>query len=173
MYMLFYTSFPLRDNFSMSFSVSAIETNLAIICACAPTLRGLVRSWFPQALITSAGEFDTTEDISSEMRSASRGVVRNSILQSNRYSVRFSSRRSFSGDGLFGYGKDGRGRVICSTHSHTEGLGFSPSEEEMMTYDGILRTTSVAVRHAGGSSAGGSRLGTGTISVERSSGGSV
>lgn len=50
--------FPLpRDadlTYPITFVVSNVEANLAIICACVPALRGLARSWWPRLFRASA-----------------------------------------------------------------------------------------------------------------------
>ena len=150
MYVIFYGDFTKLDHFDMTFCLSAIETNLAIVCACAPTLRGLVRSWFPRALVKTADESGTGDGISTEMQCASTGGPGDSILESRRRgsvqsgSYRHSNNSIIDGDGgnagRFGSGKDDR-------EAHAEGrLGPCPSEEDMMAYSGILVTTNMVLR---------------------------
>ncbi|OHE96405.1 CFEM domain-containing protein [Colletotrichum orchidophilum] len=118
--------------YDIRFTYSAVETNLAIIAASAPALRGLFLRWFPKF---------------------------------------FASLKS-SSNGRDGYGRSGdptkksratgpatatRGRSNTTNHDNTFQLksmkgrseirGHSPttSEEEIMTYDGIMRTTEVNV----------------------------
>jgi len=137
MYLLLYTSIPYDlQHYTMSFCLSAVETNLAIVCACAPTLRGLVRTWFPRALHT-VNECDDTDGPFTEAKSSSAAGTRDGGQPSKP--------NLGSGDGL-GYHKDGRGRVLCS-HAAVGGLGLSPSEEDIMRSNGILRTTDVVVEH--------------------------
>lgn len=138
MYMLFYyDTRPIRY-YTMSFCLSSVETNLAIVCACAPTLRGLVRSWFPRFLGLAPVVADADDDdvFAPESKSPTAAST----------SARDSVRRSRVGDGAFAYPKDGRGRVLCS-HAEVEGLGITPSEEDIMRSNGILRTTDVVVKH--------------------------
>lgn len=127
----------------MSFSLSAVETNLAIVCACAPTLRGLVRSWFPRALGTDATAVADPDDDDIFTRESKSQTPAGAT-------ARDRSRRSRAGvgidDGAFAYPKDGRGRVLCG-HAEVEGLGITPSEEDIMRSNGILRTTDVVVEH--------------------------
>ncbi|KAK0639058.1 hypothetical protein B0T16DRAFT_462766 [Cercophora newfieldiana] len=132
LYLLFYSE-PAQclEYYTMSFCVSAVETNLAIVCACAPTLRGLVRSWFPRAL--NAGEnIHQTQDTVTEAKLSSTGGTRDSGVQVKPV---FNTTE---------YGKDGRGRVLCS-HAAVGGLGLTRSDEDIMRSNGILRTTDVVV----------------------------
>jgi hypothetical protein len=133
--MLFYSEAArFLEYYSMSFCLSAVETNLAIICACAPTLRGLVRTWFPRAL-TARDDYDETDDHCTEAKSSSGAGTGDSAQQ---------SKPAFNINDGFGYRKDGRGRVLCS-HAAVGGLGLTPSEEDIMRSNGILRTTDVVV----------------------------
>ncbi|KAL0944005.1 uncharacterized protein CTRU02_201892 [Colletotrichum truncatum] len=116
--------------YDIRFTYSAVETNLAIITASAPALRGLFLRWFPKF---------------------------------------FASLKS-SSNGRYGYGRSGdptkksrvtatatRGRSTTHTESNTFQLknmkgrseirSHSPttSEEEIMTYDGIMRTREVNI----------------------------
>ncbi|KAK5657263.1 hypothetical protein OQA88_3322 [Cercophora sp. LCS_1] len=137
LYMLFYYNIFEIKHFTMSFVLSAVETNLAIVCACAPTLRGLVRSWFPRAL--AAEQFANTDDPYVEAKSPSSAGVR----QGNRTSF---------GDCMFGYPKEARGRAQVEV----EGLGLTPSEEDIMR-DNVrtnARTTDAIVERDDGSSRG-------------------
>jgi len=130
MYLLFYSNGPeCLEYYTMSFCLSAVETNLAIVCACAPTLRGLIRTWFPRAL-NAAGNYDINEaeDTFTDAKSSSAAGTRDSGVQSKPV---FNTSE---------YGKDGRGRVLCS-HAAVGGLGLTPSEEDIMRSNGVLRTT--------------------------------
>jgi len=135
--MLFYSDARFLEHYTMSFTLSAVETNLAIVCACAPTLRGLVRTWFPRAL-TAANEYNVADlDPYTEAKSVSAAGTGDSGAQ---------SKPIFNTSERFTYRKDGRGRVLCS-HPESEGLGLTPSEEDIMRSNGILRRTDVVVEH--------------------------
>ncbi|KAK1754735.1 hypothetical protein QBC47DRAFT_225254 [Echria macrotheca] len=158
LYMLFYSDVRTIPNYSMSFCLSAVETNLAIICACAPTLRGLVRSWFPSSRRTlskiffSPNKDDDGNPIISETSktntstaaaATSAGAAGIGGTEKDREVVREKKNMTMA---EFGYPKDGRGRVLCS-HAGVEGLGLTPSEEDIMRSNGILRRTDVVVEH--------------------------
>lgn len=130
--------------YDIRFTYSAVETNLAIICASAPALRGLFIKWFPQFF--------------SSLWYGSKKYGESGNWYSNRYGSR--------------YGKGARGRIASlakrgqessitrSYHQPTgngtyklqdmSGVGAknpstNTSEEEIMTYNGIMRTTQVDV----------------------------
>ena len=144
--MLFYSDARFMEHYSVSFTLSAVETNLAIVCACAPTLRGLLRSWFPRAL-GAAGEYNETGDLDPyvDAKSSSAAGDRGSVRQSKKCVF---GKEEDGGDELFGYPKDGRGRVLCS-RAEVEGLGLTASEEEIMTCNRILKTTDVVIEQEG------------------------
>jgi hypothetical protein len=128
MYLLFYSNATeCLEYYTMSFCLSAVETNLGIVCACAPTLRGLVRTWFPRAL-NAAANLNETDDTFTDAKSSSAAGARDSGVQSK------------PGFNTSEYEKDGRGRVLCS-HAAVGGLGLTPSEEDIMRSNGVLRTT--------------------------------
>ncbi|KAK3344258.1 hypothetical protein B0T25DRAFT_462534 [Lasiosphaeria hispida] len=146
LYLLFFSSHGQTENYTMSFCLSAVETNLAIICACAPTLRGLLRSWFPRVLVTGAGREYATGIPYSEVAAAGN---RNSYRYSSRYhSNRYSTRFSFCNEGQFCV-KGAAPPRNTNTNNHTqasEGLGRSLSQEEIMSYHGgVMRTTTTDV----------------------------
>ncbi|OAA67983.1 hypothetical protein SPI_00178 [Niveomyces insectorum RCEF 264] len=105
---------PAADpTYTLGFCTSAIETNLAIICASAPSLRGLVRSWFPNFLSINYPNYDP------------------------RYPSNSNARAGYGGQRSNPYGNG-------STHTAVNSSP-SASEEEIMTYNGIMRTTNVKV----------------------------
>ncbi|KAH6679925.1 hypothetical protein F5X68DRAFT_234448 [Plectosphaerella plurivora] len=126
-YKLFFTPFdPTVDHFhNIVLVYSNIEVNLAIICACIPALRPLFRRWFPGLFggssANSAQPFSGHTFGSSTRGDASNGGTNNITLKSLR--------------------SDGSHR--------TEIRGASPtgSEEEIMTYNGIIRTANVNVAY--------------------------
>ena len=101
---------------SLSGTLSSIEVNLAIIACCGPALRPLFRKMFPRLF---SGR--TTNEA---------GIYKS---------------QSKYGNGTGGVGsfhlKD-----MSRTRTQTEIRGYTPngSEEEIMTYNGILRTTAVS-----------------------------
>ncbi|KAK0704877.1 hypothetical protein B0H67DRAFT_362884 [Lasiosphaeris hirsuta] len=134
LYMLFFSPHGLSENYTMSFCLSAVETNLGIICACAPTLRGLLRAWFPRVLVTGAGRQYATGIPYSEVAAAGN---RNSYRYSSRYhsNNRYSARFSFCNEGQFCV-KGGPGN-----HVQAEGaMGRSLSQEEIMSHPAVLRS---------------------------------
>lgn len=143
MYMLFYYNIWEIKYFSMSFTLSSVETNLAIVCACAPTLRGLLRSWFPRAL--AAEEFvNADDDPYVEAKSPSSAGVRP------------NNRTSF-GECMFGYPKEARARA----HVEVEGLGLTPSEEDMIRENRAIAVRTDVVESDNRSSRGGEDEGIG------------
>ncbi|RBR11054.1 uncharacterized protein FIESC28_09199 [Fusarium coffeatum] len=104
---------------SLSGTLSSIEVNLAIIACCGPALRPLFRKMFPRLF---SGR--TTNEA---------GIYKS---------------QSKYGNGTGGVGsfhlKD-----MSRTRTQTEIRGYTPngSEEEIMTYNGILRTTAVDIKY--------------------------
>ncbi|OLN84895.1 hypothetical protein CCHL11_03882 [Colletotrichum chlorophyti] len=115
--------------YDIRFTYSAVETNLAIITASAPALRGLFLRWFPKFFASvkssSEGKYgygrsgDPTKR-SRTMATATRG--RPPTHHADAFQL-----------------KNMKGRSEIRSHSPTT------SEEEIMTYDGIMRTTEVNV----------------------------
>jgi hypothetical protein len=116
--------------YTLGFCTSAIETNLAIITASAPALRPLFRRWFPQLFSNGTGTnsaFPDTYGLTGNHRSrvtAGRSEHHHSMT---------------SGLGL----KDLKDKSQFKVRSHSP----SGSEEEIMTFDGIMRTTAVRVSY--------------------------
>ncbi|KAG5660245.1 hypothetical protein KAF25_003767 [Fusarium avenaceum] len=122
---------PGEDTFYTVLPVwGAVETNIAIICASVPALRPLVRNWFP-ALFGSSGATSGTpygDRYANGYGNSARGA--SGLRSHNHDDIRM---------------KDLRG----SRNQHTEIRSVSPSgsEEEIMTYNGIMRTTNVNVSY--------------------------
>lgn len=113
-------------HYSITIVYSTIEVNLAIISASVPALRYLVRNWFPRLFgSTAKGKYNTSGNVyyGANSRTAPRTA---DVI------------------GL----KDIRG----SRH-HTEIRSDSPtgSEEEIMTYNGIIRTMDVSQTYSSAS----------------------
>ena len=174
-----YTGFfkpPTADStYSLGFCTSGIETNLAIVCASAPSLRGLVRSWFPRFFSSNrpsgtpyyedryrlgdSSNFD--ESNTAAHRRIGTGYGRGSKAGGSR--IGKDGSRNADGTTVGGEGSTagksialrdlknkGSGMGISShTTTHTAIGGGSPtaSEEEIMSYNGIIRTTDVTVHY--------------------------
>lgn len=116
--------------YNIGFCTSVIETNLAIITASAPALKPLFRSWFPRLFSShSAGNPYSSGPYA-------RG--------NSRYGK--SSRRDTATAGLrSGHGgfvmKDMKGKIEIKSQNRND------SDEEIMTFNGIMKTTDVQVRY--------------------------
>lgn len=145
MYLLFYTDTSSIEHFTMSFCLSGIETNLAIVCACAPTLRGLARSLFPRRFPGSGGS--ASHDVHDHPDFFTDPDLKSPVTRDGGTTAAFGC-----------YPKDmmGRSRVVSTSRAAVSaGAGdgqvrLTPSEEEIVTaYNGIMMTTDVAVEHDG------------------------
>ncbi|EPE04902.1 cfem domain-containing protein [Ophiostoma piceae UAMH 11346] len=174
-----YTAFfkpPGSDpTYSLGFCTSGIETNLAIICASAPSLRGLVRSWFPRFFSSNrpsgnpyyedryrlGDSSNFNESNAAGGRRGGNGYGRGSKAAGSR--IGHDGSRNMDGNTVVGESssagksialrdlKNKGGGMGISGHSttHTAIGGGSPtaSEEEIMSYNGIIRTTDVMVHY--------------------------
>lgn len=107
-------------------ALSMIETNLAIITACVPALRPLFVIWLPRWFRNkSSGEGGAYPT------SGFDGTTRKTLGTRKTTGPRSTSQA---------FEMESRGGI------HTEIRGHSPtgSEEEIMTYNGIIRTTNVS-----------------------------
>lgn len=131
-YQAFFTvSGPNSDpTYTLGFCTSAIETNLAIVTASAPALRGLFRKWFPRFFSSRSKYAGTSDRYADNMRSG-----KNEFGNTSR--IHTTAGTSFALKDLKG------------TKTRTEVRGTSPtaSQEEIMTYNGIMRTTNVSVHY--------------------------
>lgn len=112
--------------YNIGFVTSAIETNLALITASVPALTPLLRTWFPSWF--GGGP------------SGGNGVTKNNYVdippKGTMQPIRRINLRDLKRDnGSLG------SRGIAELRSHSP----SRSEEEMMTMNGIVRTTDMAV----------------------------
>ncbi|KAK4202369.1 hypothetical protein QBC40DRAFT_263419 [Triangularia verruculosa] len=136
---LFYGEHNGKDPFhDVTVTLSVVEANIAIVTACAPALRPLFRMWMP---VLFGG---TTERYANK-------YTPNSKLP---YYADQSNTRGANGTGM--RGDDVNLKTLKSTKmrdGHTECRSASPSgsEEEIMTYNGIMRTTDVSVQYDGAS----------------------
>ncbi|PNP74176.1 hypothetical protein FNYG_12483 [Fusarium nygamai] len=104
---------------SLGDTLSSIEVNLAIIACCGPALRPLFRRMFPR-LFSGKSTNDTRKyNTPSRYGNGTAGVTSFHLKDMHR------------------------------SRTQTEIRGYSPngSEEEIMTYNGILRTTAVDVKY--------------------------
>ncbi|KAK3986613.1 hypothetical protein QBC44DRAFT_332980 [Cladorrhinum sp. PSN332] len=149
LYLLFYSPIGDAPHYTMSFVLSAVETNLAIVCACAPAMWGLGRIWFPNFFVVAANN-RTSGGEEAGMTSRTN--------QTWRYSTRrYGATRAVVEDGhvngTTGPGTRGSGAPIGGTgSSHVEAsalglerggggggrLGLTPSEEEIMINYGVV-----------------------------------
>lgn len=114
--------------YNIGFVASAVETNVAIMAASAPAVKPLFRRWFPR-LFSSAGPTDGPY-------SGGTG--------------RYAS-RTVGGSTLKGSGRSGRNTFEMRSkrgQSETESSSRGDSEEKIMTFDGIVKTTNVSVQYA-------------------------
>lgn len=147
-YLLFYSPLGEAPYFSMSFILSAVESNLAIACACAPTLWGLARLWFPSVFGNQAGVGGgggPTRGLGMTARTSQTWRY-----STQRYRARAADDVIVSGDGMGG-GGEGGGPICGTGSSHVEAaglggsngggrrLGLTPSEEEIMVNYGIVQ----------------------------------
>lgn len=117
--------------YTLGFCTSAIETNLAIITASAPALRPLFRKWFPRFFSTRTGDntgYPDTYGLSGNHRSRITGG-------------RTNDHHSMTPGMVL---KDLKDKSQYKVRSHSP----SASEEEIMTFNGIMRTTAVRVSYA-------------------------
>ncbi|KAF6796334.1 CFEM domain-containing protein [Colletotrichum sojae] len=115
---------------------SAIEVNLSIIAACVPALRPLFRKWMP-------GMFSNKSSNDAGPYAGSGQYARYGTGTGNGNGTGASSNhhhRNTVGNGF---------PLKDMRSTHTEIRGHSPdgSEEEIMTFNGIIRTTNVQVTY--------------------------
>ncbi|KAI5867230.1 hypothetical protein GGS23DRAFT_166830 [Durotheca rogersii] len=133
--------YPMKYDYSydIRFTYSAVETNLAIISASGPALRPLFMVWFPRFFSSLRGTTNPNyryrdaayalNDTENAKKSATRtGTHGNSSKSEHTYTPAF---------------------MLKDTKRRTEIRGHSPtdSEEEIMTYNGIVRTTEVDIQY--------------------------
>ncbi|KAF6808352.1 hypothetical protein CSOJ01_07579 [Colletotrichum sojae] len=126
--------------YDIRFTYSAVETNLAIITASAPALRGLFLRWFPKFFASlkssSNGRYgygrsgDPTKNANGTMGARTRTTA--TATKPRRASRSHHAAEAFQLKSM-------KGRSEIRSHSPTT------SEEEIMTYDGIMRTTEVNI----------------------------
>ncbi|KAF6836250.1 hypothetical protein CPLU01_03748 [Colletotrichum plurivorum] len=126
--------------YDIRFTYSAVETNLAIITASAPALRGLFLRWFPKffASLKSSSNgrygYGRSGDPTKNANGTTGGRTRTTATATK---PRRASRSHHAAEAF--QLKSMKGRSEIRSHSPTT------SEEEIMTYDGIMRTTEVNI----------------------------
>lgn len=157
---LFYVPGSIPDPFhDIGAILNVVEINIAIISASGPALRGLLRRWLPTWFGGSSGGKYGRYGTASSRRGTKygrgtgygRGTTRSHVYNNNE---------DYTADGLGhthtgGRGGSGGGIALKNMHhrpshgGHTEIRSISPSgsEEEIMTYNGIMRTTDVQVHY--------------------------
>ncbi|GJC93700.1 CFEM domain-containing protein [Colletotrichum higginsianum] len=120
--------------YDIRFTYSAVETNLAIIAASAPALRGLFLRWFPKffASLKSSSNPRYGYGPSGDPTRKSRTTATATATRGRAASHHHHHADTFQLKSM-------KGRSEIRSHSPTT------SEEEIMTYDGIMRTTEVNV----------------------------
>ncbi|KAF6830877.1 CFEM domain-containing protein [Colletotrichum plurivorum] len=115
---------------------SAIEVSLSIIAACVPALRPLFRKWMP-------GMFSNKSSNDAGPYAGSEQYARYGTGTGNGTGTGASSKHHHRNTVENGFPlKDMR-----STHTEIRGHSPDGSEEEIMTFNGIIRTTNVQVTY--------------------------
>lgn len=132
-------------HYNLGYVWTAVEVNLAVICCCMPALRPLGSRWFPKLFGTDPSRSTDLPYInnryggSSQVTSAARN---RSQPRDSHYAL-----------------KDLGSSWKQNQRTEIRGTSPSGSEEEIMTYNGILRTTNVNVTYEEGKrSDNGSRM---------------
>ncbi|KAI1084177.1 hypothetical protein F5B20DRAFT_523968 [Whalleya microplaca] len=128
--------YPMAPDYSydIRFTYSAVETNLAIITASGPALRPLFIVWFPRL-------FSSVRGTTNQNYRYGRGGY--AVNDTGNISKSGTHGNGSKADHLYGASsfplKDMKGRTEIRSQSPTT------SEEEIMTYNGIVRTTEVNI----------------------------
>ncbi|GAB1318388.1 hypothetical protein MFIFM68171_08598 [Madurella fahalii] len=149
-YKLFYVPQPDKDPFyDITVTLSVVEANVAIVSASGPALRPLFRSWMPTLFGGSTDRYGAnkyTPNPSSRYFTGPNSVATIGGGGGNNSAVRHGGRDSVSRHGSIPL-KNLRG--IKTGHAECRSVSPSGSEEEIMTYNGIMRTTNVRVHFDG------------------------
>lgn len=131
---------------NIGFVASMVENNLVIITASVPALKPLARRWFPRLFST------LSDNTYGNHNGGSRA------LSSNKYGCGtkngFKGSRISSGNGVFKLEhrpdvRDGRTEYSSRIKGGYD-IGERDSEESIMIYEGIIKTTNVSVRYGDG-----------------------
>ncbi|KAI1078397.1 hypothetical protein F5B20DRAFT_571641 [Whalleya microplaca] len=134
--------------YDISVTLNVVEINLAIISATGPALRPLMRRWFPKWFGGSSG---------AQYSSGARKYGSNPgyDLQS-RINVHYrNDTDNLSHGHNSGIALKGMSRSSKAQHTEIRSISPSGSEEEIMTYNGIMRTTDFRVNYDGETETGG------------------
>ncbi|KAF7944254.1 hypothetical protein EAE96_010656 [Botrytis aclada] len=151
---VFFNPPPYDSTRGISFITSAIEINLAIITASAPALKPMMRKWFPKLFGSSSdGAYNNQNSGPYDLQGHSR------YGRGTRNGAAFKSSRMSNGTGLIRLEdvpdmpdvKDGRMEDSNGIQRETS-KGDGDSDEEIMKYNGIIKTTSVGVQYEDGKS---------------------
>lgn len=134
-YRLLYLNEKSRHH-NIAYVWTAVEVNLAIVSCSMPALRPLFSRWYPKLFGNASSDKSREKPYGGGGSSSWMGAF------SNPASKRSRTRESHAPGGFML-----NDLHPSRKHAHTEIRGTSPtgSEEEIMTYDGILRTTAVNV----------------------------
>lgn len=134
-YKLFFTTpNPNDDHYhNITLVYSSVEVNLAIITATIPTLRPLFRQWFPTLF---GGSSQGRRPYYSEGAYGSRSRGAHTLQSDDRDASNAVSLKNLGG----GSGSRALRTEVTSASPNT-------SEEEIMRYHGIMRTTNVHVEY--------------------------
>ncbi|KAF7935213.1 uncharacterized protein EAE97_008120 [Botrytis byssoidea] len=150
---VFFNPPPVDSTRGISFVTSAIEINLAIITASAPALKPVMRQWFPKL-------FSSSSDGAYNNQSGRYALQGNSRCErGTRNGAGFKNSRVSNGNGLIRLedvpdipdDKNGRTEDPNGIQRETS-KGDGDSDEEIMKYNGIIKTTSVSVQYEDGKS---------------------
>ncbi|KAK8101901.1 integral membrane protein PTH11 [Apiospora kogelbergensis] len=155
---LFYYPDPNGDTFyDIKMVLSVVEVNTAIVTACAPVLRPLLRHFFPSLFsVASEDDYYHKHGASGGDGTANnpygQGSGRNfskKMYGSNDMSRTRSHRQNPHGGGGGIAMKPLRGFDSAQHSGHVEVRGSTPtgSDEAIMTYNGIMRTMDVKVQY--------------------------
>ena len=129
-YQGFFAPASADPTYTLGFCTSAVETNLAIITASAPALQPLFRKWFPRVFSNRSGGNSAYADTYGQSGNHRSRITagRNEHHHSMRPGMQL---------------KDLKDKSQFKVRSHSP----SASEEEIMTFNGIMRTTAVRVSY--------------------------
>ncbi|KAI2615847.1 hypothetical protein GGR54DRAFT_252136 [Hypoxylon sp. NC1633] len=128
--------YPMKYDYSydIRFTYSAVETNLAIITASGPALRPLFIVWFPRFFASLRGTANQN------YRCRDGPYALNDTGNANKPDTHGNSSKT---DNLYGTSSFARRDMKRRTEIRSQSP--TTSEEEIMTYNGIVRTTEVEI----------------------------
>ncbi|KAI1344275.1 hypothetical protein F5Y15DRAFT_107606 [Xylariaceae sp. FL0016] len=143
-YKLFYVqSDPNADPYySIGITLNVLEINLAIISAAIPTLRPLFRRWLPSLFGGSSDKYGSTAPKYGS-NVYGRGTTRSGVHHQD-------NTNHLANNGAIAL-KSMHSRPSKAQHTEIRSVSPTDSEEEIMTYNGIMRTTDVRVQYDGDS----------------------